>query len=120
MSVSSITGSSSFDYLTQSVQKSNQTETQYSSSSIGEAATLELSSTAATSAVAQGSGAPTSSSSCPLGSNVCMGCGSCSKTSKTSESYSLTQSNTDTQESANTNYLTTAATNAYEMNTKFL
>lgn len=122
MSISAITGKSSFDYLAQSVQQNKQTERQSSSSSVGEAVVLELSGTAGPGATAQGSegGASTGSSSCPLGSNVCMGCGSCGSTSKISAGSSLTQSKADPQTSDNSNYLTTAAANAYEINSKYL
>lgn len=125
MSIAAVSGSNSVNYQTQAVQQTQQDKSQSgTSSSVGEAAVLELTGTSGSSAssvssVSQssgGGGTSSSSNSCPLGNTMCLGCGQCGKTTAKSSSNANTlfsQSST-AQKDTNTDYLTATAINAYE------
>ncbi|QDR79943.1 EF-hand domain-containing protein [Sporomusa termitida] len=81
-------------------------------------ATSTNNSTASTqSTSAGGGGMAAASSSCPVGNSTCTSCGQCGKT--TLSSSSSTQ-NTNTQTSISTDYLSSIAMMAYEMNSVYL
>lgn len=118
MSVTSISSLNSYYQLQQTQQTESQQQSQDSTLDIGEAATLELSSSSSTSNAVSGassgsqSGSITNSSQCPQGKSSCISCGQCGKTTSS-------QNNTTNPLVANgamntANYQLLRAINAYE------
>lgn len=102
-------------------QKAKEQTTATSSSSIGEAAVLDLSSaqTSQTSGVsasggAGGGGGASGSSACPRGNKQCVGCGQCGKTQGAAGQQAGGASSFFSTTGTSTDYLTTQAINAYE------
>jgi hypothetical protein len=128
MSIEAISSSSSLLYQAQAANQTQETNTQSSSSSIGQAAVLDLSGTAngsssAVSGIGQsGSGGSSGSAtnSCPLGNSMCLGCGQCGKTTTTGSASNSSASNLFAQDNASEqttpNALTAMAVNAYTSN----
>lgn len=116
----SIASNSSLNGLAQSIQQKQINKIQSSGSTIGEAAILSLSSTSNNSTTAicatdqsRSDTASASSTACPSGRNVCVGCGQCGKTASTNSS---SMNNTNQQSSTAADFLVAAAVNAYETN----
>lgn len=132
MSIEAISSNSSLIYQAQAASQTKETNTQSSSSTIGQAAVLDLSGTTASGSSAvsstgqSSSGGSTGSSanSCPLGNRMCLGCGQCGKTTKTSSNSNSNSSNLFAQNNASEqtaqNALTAAAVNAYTSNSIIL
>lgn len=122
MSVTSVSNDSLSYYQKQLIQQ-NQQQTDNSSTSVGAAATLDLStssSVTATSSTSQsssggsgGTGSTSQSSSCPLGNATCSGCGQCGKITAAKQNQLL-------QSNASNDYQTLTAINSYDANSIFL
>lgn len=109
MNVSSTSGISNTNYYSK-IQE-NQTQSGSCVSGIGEAAILDLSSSAATASTATSTSAGASgSNACTMGNGSCTNCGKCGQPSKTNAT-SLQDSGSGAN--GTTNYFMSAAINAY-------